>query len=111
MTFEIGIKFKNPIKDYFIEDAEKFAITDEYCRLRKLAVDIINQQLELWNREYVPVKNEADYNRYIAEREQKILDNVNNQEKSKVRLVANINNCEIEGETDNLGRFYIIYYG
>lgn len=92
--------------------AEKLYI-EAYNIMRSEAVDLINPMLEVWNAEYdKEVKGEDDfeYNSYIADKEQEILDDVNDRLcGSPVKLYADRETADIRGKIRFLGKEITMY--
>lgn len=84
--------------DGFVLPAEKRLVERAYMIMRNEAVELINPHLEEWNNEYGTIEDQDDYNRFIAKKEQKILNDVNRRLKgSPVTLMAREEDGDIVG--------------
>ena len=66
-------------------------MTREFLRARDKAVDLINPHLEEWNNSYTDAVNGEDdmkYNAFIADKQNKVLDEFNKKRLSPVKLFA-----------------------
>lgn len=75
---------------------------EAYNLMRTAAVDLINQMFEVWNAEYdkeVKGEDDLEYNGYIADKEQPLLDAVNRKySNSPVKLYVDRETADIRGK-------------
>ena len=76
--------------------------------MRTEAVNLINPMFEVWNAEYdkeVHGEHDLEYNGFIADKEQAILDDVNRRlSNSPVKLFANRETADIRGKFKFMNR-------
>lgn len=108
MYFKANFHFSR----WVFSEAQKLYI-DAYNIMRTEAVDLINPLFEVWNAEYdkeVRGADDLEYNGYIADREQVILDDVNRRlSNSPVKLYADRETADIRGRFKFLGNEVTMY--
>ena len=66
-----------------VDEKTKKRMQEEYMELRSIAVDLLNPQLERWNKEYdklgltPPSEDETEYNKFIQSKQREVLKLVN----------------------------------
>ena len=100
--------------DMVIPEKMEELYIEAYNIMRGVAVEAINPCFEKWNQEYkkeVHGENDHEYNAYIAGKQQAILDVVNSKlDSSPVRLIANRENGDIEGEFELDGKKVTMFF-
>ncbi len=94
--------------DMFIPQEAKDLYIEAYNLMRTEAVILINPKFEEWNAQYTKkVMGEFDpeYNGYLADKQQVILDDVNRRlSNSPVKLFVNRETADIEGKFNFMNR-------
>lgn len=97
MLFRANFHFS----DWVLPEAKDLYI-QAYNLMRGRAVELINPRLEKWNAAYnkeITGEDDLEYNGYIADKEQEVLDAVNKiLSNSPVKLYANRENADIMGK-------------
>ena len=88
--------------DGFVTPMAKHLYEEAYNLMRNKACDLINPMYETWNNEYGKVEDLDDYNHYICEKQQVILDELNEQfNESPVKLYSR-EDCDIVGKFNDV---------
>lgn len=72
-------------------------LSKEFIRLRNIAIDMINPQLEHWNDSWKGAYDTQDYLDYISNKQQKLLDEVNQKFKESDIKLKSDSDADIVG--------------
>ena len=72
-------------------------LSNEFIKLRNIAIDMINPQLERWNDSWKGPCDTQDYLDYISNKQQKLLDKVNQEHKQSDIKLKSDNDADIVG--------------
>ena len=97
--------------DGFVTPMVKHLYEEAYNLMRNKACDLLNPMYETWNNEYGEIEDQDDYYRYICEKQQVILDELNKQfNESPVKLYASKDRDIVGKFTDVLTKKEVTMY-